>query len=297
MTALVRQGQLFRGQFTAMASPCEMLIETNDKALATRALEVATEEALRIEYRFSRYRDDNLIHKINHAGGDAVDVDDELARLLDFADQVHGLSGGLFDITSGVLRRLWQFDGSDRVPSRKAVKSLLPLVGWQRVDWKRPLLRMPVGMEIDLGGIGKEYAVDRALDRVAEFVPDTVPILLNFGGDLRANRAPSDRSGWTVGVESIQLRDMVDETVTLSQGALTTSGDARRYLLRNGVRYSHVLNPRTGWPVMRAPRSVTVHGATCVETGILSTLAMLKGSQAEQFLQAQGARFWVQWHS
>jgi len=297
MTALVRQGQFFRGQFTAMASPCEMLVETPDKALATRALEVATEEALRVEHRFSRYRDDNLVHQINHADGDAVEVDDEFARLLDFADQVHRLSGGLFDITSGVLRRLWRFDGSDQVPSRKAVKSLLPLIGWQHVKWKRPVLRMPAGMEIDLGGIGKEYAVDRALDRVSEFVPGSVPLLLNFGGDLRATRAPSDRSGWSVGVESIKLPEMVDETVTLAQGALTTSGDARRFLLRNGVRYSHVLNPRTGWPVMRAPRSVTVHGATCVETGILSTLAMLKGADAEQFLEAQGARFWVQWHS
>lgn len=277
-----------------MASPCEVLVETDNPDIAQKALEAAANEANRIEQKLSRYRQDNLVHQINSAGGEAVNIDEETARLLDFADQLYRLSDGLFDITSGVLRRVWRFDGSDSLPSRRAVKALLPLVGWSKVEWQRPALRLPPEMELDFGGIGKEYAVDRAIDLVAAAIGADVPTLLNFGGDLRANRAPTDRPGWTVGVESAQTGGTVSGAVTLNRGALTTSGDARRFLLRHGVRYSHVLNPRTGWPVRHAPRSVTVQGASCVETGVLSTLAMLKGANAESFLQAQGANYRIQ---
>ncbi len=279
-----------------MASTCELLIDTSDPALADRALLVVAAEAQRIERTYSRYRQDNLVHRINSAAGRAIEVDDEMARLLDFAASVHGLSDGLFDITSGVLRRVWHFDGSDRVPTDQAVKALLPLVGWAKVRWQRPVLCLPAGMEIDLGGIGKEYAVDRALDLVGAAVGTSVPVLLNFGGDLRANRPPGDRPGWHVGVESANADNAIAGALELAAGALTTSGDARRFLMRDGVRYSHVLDPRTGWPVADAPRSVTVQGATCVETGILSTLAMLKGRAAEAFLDAQGVRYQVQRH-
>lgn len=291
---LHRQDGFFLGRFTAMASPCEVLIETTDHELAAAALDLAAVEALRVEQKFSRYRTDNLIHRINTAAGAAIEVDDETGRLIDFADQVFGLSNGLFDITSGVLRRAWRFDGSDNIPPRKVVKGLLPLVGWQKVDWQAPRLRLPEGMEIDLGGIGKEYAVDCALDKLIRLMPGEVPVLLNFGGDLRANRPPASKPAWQVGVEAARAGGPVSQTISLKRGALTTSGDARRFLLRNGVRYSHVLNPRTGWPVKSAPRSVTVYGATCVETGVLSTLAMLKGKDAESFLDAQDVQYWVQ---
>ena len=78
----------------------------------------------------------------------------------------------------------------------------------------------------------------------------------------------------------------------LADGALATSGDARRFLLKDGVRYSHILNPQTGWPVAHVPRSVTVAAATCVEAGMTATLAMLQGKKAEAFLRREGARAW-----
>jgi len=286
-----RQGGNWQGCFTAMASPCEILVEVGHETEARLLCEAAETEARRIETKFSRYRDDNIVHALNNGAGRMVTVDDETADLLDFAHRCHEISGGRFDVTSGVLRRLWKFDGSDRVPSRKQAKALLPMVGWPKITWRRPEAIVPEGMEIDLGGLGKEYAVDKVATLLAERT--TAPVLVNFGGDLRAVGRRTDGRSWQVGVELPGSEDSAGLKLELGIGALATSGDARRFLLRGGVRYPHILNPRTGWPVMRAPRSVTVLGDTCTEAGLLATLAMLHGDQAEAFLEEQGVQNWV----
>ncbi|NND92840.1 MAG: FAD:protein FMN transferase [Granulosicoccus sp.] len=275
-----------------MASPCEVHIELRSQRRARQLLLMARKEALRIERVFSRYRDDNIIHRINSSKGRTVTVDEETARLLDFADHCFRLSDGLFDITSGILREVWQFDGSDRIPSRADVDDRLHLVGWQRVRWERPHVTLPAGMQIDLGGIGKEYAVDRTVTLLAEQC--SAPFLVNFGGDLHASKAPQSIGSWTVGIEASREKDKAIRHIQLKRGALTTSGDAQRFLLKDGVRYGHVLDPRTGWPASGAPASVTVAGNTCTEAGILSTLALLHGESAEAFLDEQAVTYWIQ---
>ncbi len=284
-------------RFRAMASPCEILIDTDDEPLAQRLGALAHAEALRIERKFSRYRDDNIIHRINHAHGASVEVDDETAALLDYADTCWRLSEGLFDVTSGVLRRVWRFDGGDRVPEEAAVAALLPLVGWGRVRWAKPVLTLPPGMEIDLGGLGKEYAVDRCARLLG--AETMASLLVNFGGDLVASGPQRDGHGWVVGVENPESVTDVSAAARdarlafeLTRAGIATSGDARRFVLRHGRRYGHILDPRTGWPVEGAPRSVTVVANTCTEAGIVATLAMLRGAGAEQFLESQGVRFW-----
>jgi len=148
---------------------------------------------------------------------------------------------------------------------------------------------MQPGMEVDLGGIGKEYAVDRctALARTAA----NVPVMINFGGDLAVTAPPVSREAWKVGIEGATV-DAAEKRVNLRQGALATSGDARRFLLRDGVRYSHILDPRTGWSVPDAPASVTVAADTCTQAGMMSTLAMLRGAAAEEFLAEQALLHW-----
>lgn len=278
------------GQFQAMASPCEVLIDSEDEALARRIADTVAAEAWRIETTFSRYRDDNIVYRINNANGEQVEVDAETAQLLDFAEQAYQLSDGAFDLSSGVLRRAWKFDGSDCLPGQSQIDELLSIVGWDKLRWQSPVLCLQPGMEIDFGGIGKEYAVDRAASLVRAFT-DT-PILINFGGDLFATAPPAGQPHWLVGVENIG--GLQSAMIQLQRGGLATSGDARRFLLNNGKRYPHVLNPRTGWPVMDAPRSVTVAAGSCVEAGLLATLAMLSGREAESFLAAQDVLHWIQ---
>ena len=292
---LRRTADGWAGEFRAMASPCEVLVLDENRGLAREALGRVADEAWRIEAKLSRYRDDNIIHRINHADGAAVQVDEETGRMLDFAQTLFELSDGRFDITSGVLRKAWKFDGSDRVPGDTEVEALLERIGWQRVLWDGRNIALQPGMQIDLGGIGKEYAVDRAAQLAADFTE--VPCLVNFGGDLMCSRPRLDGQPWRVGIEQVDARPAeapaASKTVRLTAGGLATSGDARRYLLKDGVRYPHILDPRSGRPVMDAPRSVTVAAATCTEAGMLATLAMLEGIGAEAFLDEQGATCWV----
>ncbi|HHL43858.1 MAG TPA: FAD:protein FMN transferase [Hellea balneolensis] len=276
--------------FCAMASPCELRIETQDLELAHTIGTIVEQEAKRIEQKFSRYRDDSIISRINAANGQAVELDEETAGLIDYAANCFELSEGQFDITSGILRRAWRFDGSSNVPKPENVTKLLPMIGWDKVEWKKPFLRLGAGMEIDFGGLGKEYAVDRAL-LVVQAQTD-LPALVNFGGDLRVTGPLGGRTPWQITLQSVD-RDLSREGIlALSTGALATSGDAQRFLLKNGIRYSHILDPRTGWPVEDPPRSVTVSAPTCMEAGILSTLAMLRGRGAEKFLKQEGIKAW-----
>ncbi len=276
--------------FQAMATPCEVRLETLDVALAEQVFKAVEAETRRIEQKFSRYRADSVVSRINSAAGSPVEVDAETAMLLDFADQCHALSAGLFDITSGALRRIWRFDGSDRVPNKSQVAAILPLVGWKKVKWEAPFITLGEGMEIDFGGLAKEYAVDRAIALAGQITK--VPTLINFGGDLCVSGPRADGSRWKVAIESVDRSGAMEAMLELSQGALATSGDARRFLLKDGVRYGHILNPKTGCPIEQAPRSVTVAAATCIEAGMTATMAILQGKHAERFLKREGARAW-----
>ena len=272
-----------------MGSPCELVCETPRRSLALTLAERVAAEAWRVEDKFSRYLDTNTVHRINSADGQAIEVDDETAQLLDFAHTLYELSEGRFDITSGVLREAWRFDGSDRVPSQARIDAALGRVGWQRVSWGKPVLQMPAAMEIDLGGIGKEYAADRCAELIRK--DNTVACLVNFGGDLVATRAPTQRRHWKVAIEGERPNEP-ERVLDLKEGALATSGDARRFLLKDGIRYGHILDPVTGWPVMDAPHSVTVAAGSCTQAGMISTLAMLQGSDAEEFLESQQLAYW-----
>jgi FAD:protein FMN transferase len=145
-------------------------------------------------------------------------------------------------------------------------------------------------MELDFGGIGKEYAVDRAYELLA--ARDGTPFLINFGGDLRANRSPP-HGPWQVGIERPDTDREPTMLLDLESGALATSGDSRRYVLKDGIRYGHILHPSTGWPVLGAPRSVTVAASSCTEAGLLATMALLHGDRAQAFLDEQGVRYWL----
>ena len=272
-----------------MASPCEVHVAGASREVAGRVLAVVATEARRIERKWSRYRTDNVVHQINSAEGRPVVVDDETSRILDYAASLFELSDGRFDITSGVLRKAWRFDGSDRVPTQAAVDALLGRVGWPRARWRRPEITLEPGMQIDFGGIGKEYAVDRAAALAA---PIWERCLLNFGGDLLATGPSAGGRPWRVGIEAVMDSARAAKEIDLGRGALATSGDARRFLLKDGKRLSHILDARTGWPVEGAPRSVTVAAPTCTEAGMLATFALLHGADAEVFLEAQGARHW-----
>ena len=278
-------------KFSAMASPCEVFVDTTDEKLATHLGGEIAQETWRIETKYSRYLNESICSQINQSNGKPYPIDEETAQLLAFAEQCFQMSDGLFDITSGVLRRIWQFDGGNRIPSAKQVQQLTKHIGWNRVSLSSGYIQLQPGMELDLGGIGKEYATDKALQK-ARNITDA-PVMVNFGGDLAVSGPRADQQPWRVGVEHPSFDKQKAIVVTISHGAIATSGDARRYLLHNGKRYGHILNPKTGWPVEDAPRSITVAAPKCIQAGFLATLALLQGPLAEQLLESNQITYWA----
>ncbi len=282
--------QISKGKFRCMASPCEVLIDSEDTGLAHEIIACAVAEATRIEHKFSRYRDDNPIYQINHSADEFVDLDDETERLIAFAFECYALSEGLFDITSGILRKIWRFDGKHSIPTQKQVDEILPFIGLNHVTHESKRLKLPAGMQIDLGGIGKEYAVDRIVGLLRDqFEPG---ILVNLGGDIAITRVRQGGDDWHIGIEDPNRSQQASSSLKISRGAIATSGDARRCIIHRGKRYGHIINPKTGWPTADSPRSVTVIAGTCTDAGIIATLAMLQGKYAEEFLEQQELKFY-----
>ncbi len=288
--------QFFRFPFKAMGSPCELQLYACHRAEANRISALVIADVQRLEARYSRYREDSFLSTINRvaASGGSISVDDETAGLLNYADTCHRESDGLFDITSGILRRAWHFDRGT-LPDHTEVRSLLDRVGWHRVRWSPPVLEFPSpGMEIDFGGVVKEYAVDRvaALCREAGVHHGIV----NLGGDIKIIGPHPDGSPWHIGIQHPRRKGAVIRTLLLHQGGLASSGDYERCIVLDGVRYGHVLNPRTGWPV-RYLASVSVVGDLCVVAGSASTIAMLKEDAGPNWLAGIGLpHFWVNVH-
>ncbi|TAG46928.1 MAG: FAD:protein FMN transferase [Betaproteobacteria bacterium] len=284
------KSHVWRAQFAAMACDCELLIVADNELGARDAAVAAIDEVRRIEHKYSRYRADSVVAEINaNAGGASlVSIDEETAQLIAFADQLFAASDGLFDITSGVLRRAWNFKNAE-LPSNALIAEMVALIGWHRVEHNAHQLRLPEsGMEIDFGGFGKEYAADRAASVLIE--RGVANALVNLGGDVRALGHRGDGAPWQLGIRHPRVDGETLASIPLVNTALATSGDYERFVDVGGVRYCHVLNPKTGWPVQHW-RSISVVAPVCAAAGALATIAMLKGTEALPFLREQGVSF------
>jgi len=274
--------------FKAMASPCEVLLRDCDTSICQAIALLAFNETRRIEQKYSRYIKGNLVDRLNHSNANKVAIDQETKHLLDYAANLYQLSEGLFDITSGVLREAWQFKPGASLPSDAQIQSLLPLIGFEKINYTQHHFRMPEKMQIDWGGMVKEYAVDKVADLILNNYADhAFDLLVNFGGDLRAINNSSTSKKWVVGIEPVEDSKQAEKTLNLSNAAIATSGTLKRYFVAQGKSYSHILNPKTGYPIQGLPRSITTFASCCVLAGSYSSLAMLQGSNAENFLNQE----------
>jgi thiamine biosynthesis lipoprotein len=279
----------FRIPFHAMASGCEIVLAVDDEPLARSLAQAAMDEVHRVETKFSRYLPDSIISRINAAAGLApIACDDETWALLEYADALYRSSDGLFDITSGVLRRVWDFKNPS-VPSEAALAPLRRLVGWQQIGRENQHVRLPeAGMELDFGGFGKEYAADRAGAILAKH--GVQHGYVNLAGDMRILGPKPDGQPWMIGIQDPRQKGQILATIALWQGGLATSGDYERYFELDGQRYCHVLDPHTGRPV-NWWRTVSVQAPLAVVAGNCTTIAMLKQAEGLAFLEASGMNY------
>ena len=272
--------------FQAMASPCEIVLSKDSNVDIQAAARHAIAEVQRIEAKYSRYRSDSIVARINAAaGGAAVPCDDETWSLLEFAQSLYQSSDGLFDISSGVLRTVWDFKAA-QVPSAIALDAVRPLVGWPLVERRNKTVRLPqAGMQIDLGGFGKEYAADRA-GAVLE-KNGLRHGYVNLGGDIRVIGPRRDGRPWTFGIQDPRDQAKLVASIPLGSGGLATSGDYVRYFEAGGKRYCHVLHPHTAMPV-NYWRSVSVMAPFAIVAGNCATITMLKEEHGLEFLKNTG---------
>jgi thiamine biosynthesis lipoprotein len=266
---------LARYAFRAMGGPASLQLPGPRNAETDTLAQRAIDEVLRIEARYSRYRADSIVGRINAAAGAAaLPCDAETAALLRFADHLWRVSEGRFDATSGVYRRVWDFRGG-RLPDAAAVEALRPLVNWSAVHWSDAEVRLPVaGMELDFGGFGKEYAADRAAGVLRS--AGVAHALVELAGDLVAIGPRPDGQPWRIGIRHPRDAGALLATVPLADQALATSGDYERCIEVDGRRYGHVLDARTGWP-QDLWQSASIVAPTCLAAGAAATLALLMG--------------------
>lgn len=251
-------------------------VDGRGKETASRIARAVENEARRIEVKFSRYRESSVVSEINrNAGRTPVAVDEETDDLIRIALELSDLTGGRFDPTVGALRRAWDFKAG-KVPSDAEVGALLPLVDASSVARReRTVFLRREGMEIDLGGVGKEYAVDRTARLLRE--EGVRSAVVSFSGDVRTIGSRGDGRPWKVGVVDPRNRNRCRFAVRpLSDAGVATSGDYERGFVRDGVRYHHILDARTGWPA-RGVASATVVAATAFRAGCYATASFLFG--------------------
>lgn len=280
--------KLFEHAFHAMGGPCEFKLYSDSSSFVKEVFHALENEVRRIEIKYSRYDNSSIVSKINLASGSGkyTPIDPETAGLVDYADKLYDQSNGLFDASSGVLRKAWDFK-SGQLPENNELEQALALVGWENVEFDHEKIRLlKPGMEIDFGGFGKEYATDKCT-----VIANSMGIqhgLINLGGDLRVLGKHPDNSPWIVGIQHPRKKDIAIANIELHQGAIATSGDYERFMIIDGCRYCHLLNPTTGMSIQPAFASVSVIADACLIAGSFSTLSMLKSTDNPNWIESVG---------
>lgn len=240
-----------------------------------------------LDHKLSTYKPDSELNRLNrHPVGQPFAASDDLYQVLEVAGRVYRLSGGAFDPTVRPLVDLWGFgpvDAGDRIPAAAEIEALLGKVGFDRIELaarNQVIRRAPV--TLDLSAVAKGFIVDRlAAELRARGIDD---YMVEVGGEIRVGGRRADGALWRIAVEVPSAGGGVERVLELSDIGVATSGDYRNYFERDGMRYSHTIDPRSGRPIRHRLAAVTVLAPTAAEADALATALMVMGPD-------QGAEF------
>jgi thiamine biosynthesis lipoprotein len=262
-----------------MGSPLRVSIWTTDEARASAAADHVAREFERLDNLLSIWRDGSDVVRLNKAAGVApVPVSRDTIEVLEAARIGGDWTGGKFDITFGPLAELWKFDHDqdNTVPSRNAIAARLPLIDYRAVRVDRAAgtaLIERTGMRVHLGGIGKGYAIDRAVGLLR--AEGFEHFMIQSGGDLYA-AGTNNGQPWKLGIADPRGTHDAFAAVPVSNATFSTSGDYERAFVADGIRYHHLLDPESGEPA-RGCRSVTIVAARAIDADVLSTGVFILG--------------------
>jgi thiamine biosynthesis lipoprotein len=263
-----------------MSTPVNLAFATSIKGMAQDFQRAAIDWIARFEARYSRFLPESIVGQINaRGGGDWLEIDEEADGLLSICAEMHRLTRGVFDAAALPLLRIWDWKADPpRVPSESEILAAREISGWTKVQRRPRGIRLPMaGMGIDLGGIGKEFAVDQLVGMARAFgISD---VMIDIGQDIRVSGHPPAKDAWYIGLEEPERPGECWTAVRLTDQAVATSGDYFRSFKIGERRYGHILDPRSGLPVSNSCQAVSVIAPSCVLAGILSTAAFILGAE------------------
>jgi thiamine biosynthesis lipoprotein len=265
-------------EFHAMSTLCRVHFHGVSAAVARDFQNEVVAWTGQFEAHYSRFIPDSLIGQINASAGEHwVEIDPETERLFNLCQELFFFTRGSFDPTSLPLIKLWNWKNRPAaVPADESIRAALELVGWNKVQRRVGGIFLPrAGMSIDLGGIGKEYAVDCVMNLAIE--RGIANVLVDFGQDVRVLGHAPDKKFWWIGLEDPHAAGKCWTGVAVTNHAVATSGDTRRFFEIDGRRYGHILDPRTGYPADNGCRAVSVIAPSCTIAGLFSTTVFILG--------------------
>ncbi len=263
-----------------MGNAFQITALTEDEHVSNNIIDCGIEEIIRIESLLTTYKSDSLINKINEqAGENPVVVPMEVIDLIDRAKKISDITQGAFDISFGSIdKTLWNFDKSmTALPDKEKVKASISLVNYKNiiVDRKEQTIFLKEkGMRIGFGGIGKGYAAERAKAIMKEMGCENG--VVNAAGDMTVWGCDSNGQPWSVGISHPDDKSKIVATMKLQNQSIATSGDYEKYVMIAGRRYSHTINPKTGYPV-EGIKSVTIICPNAELADALTTPVMVMG--------------------
>lgn len=234
-----------------LGSPFEVTAVANDTVQANEYIDLAVAEVKRIENLISDWIPTTQISEINrNAGIKPVKVDTEVFELVERAIKISQITNGAFDISYASMDRIWKFDGSMKVmPTEEAIKKSVAKIGYKNIilnPKEHTIFLKLEGMKLGLGGIGQGYIADKVKNLL--FTQGCVSGIINVSGDINAWGKQPDGKPWTVGIVNPLNKNKIFATFPIEDSAVETSGSYEKYVIFNGIRYSHIIDPRTGYP-------------------------------------------------
>ncbi|MBD2757292.1 FAD:protein FMN transferase [Spirosoma validum] len=265
-----------------MGSRFDITLVATDFLSAERNIDTVIAEVTRIENLISDWKADTQISQVNkNAGVAPVRVDPEVFALTERALHFSKITNGAFDISFAAMDRIWKFDGSmTEMPSPEAVRKSVEKVGYKNIVLDREhstIFLKRKGMKIGFGALGEGYAADRCRDMM--LAKGVKAGIVNGSGDMSTWGKQPDGSDWTIGITNPLRNDTVFAVVPLRHSAIVTSGSYEKFVVFNGKRYAHIINPSTGYPATGVS-SVTVFGPSAETANGFSTSLMVLGKDA-----------------
>lgn len=289
--------QMGRWEFHSpkMGTEFNMIVYGPDSVKVARAVSLAWQRIDQVNEVFSDYSSTSELHRVHaNARGNYYPVGAEFEKLLRLSLQYCRLSRGAFDISIGSLSRLWRRAiKMDEFPEAEKIREALNHTGYRKIKLKDSGIRIPAGFYLDFGAIAKGYAVDEAYKVLEE---NQLPIaLVDGGGDIYAGPAPPGTRGWTVSLQVKKPDNRIeDSTILVASMAIVTSGDAYKFIEHEGKRYSHIIDPRTGYGVP-GPHWTTVIASSATHADALATvMSLLSGKELKKFGRKWKKRFGTQ---